>query len=875
MNNFFEKKAQLPQKCVNCSISKKGSCEKKIEVGFLSKKGQNKDILIILEMPESESFSKDFLSNIQKQKLFNEFDYEVVYGIKCRPKGAILSSPVYKTYEQCNCITEEKYGQYKVIITIGRALYSITKSSDIGSWRDFSEFLFNPTYFYTGIDWTNKIRVYPIPLLSEWLGKDNFNNFFVKKQFEFIYKYLKNYSKFEIKKYDVKVIENPDEYLESNLQDQTIAWDIETSSLNHFSKDFKVGCISITNDGNNAIVLKYDKIRKRLLSKYFEKKYQLTANGKFDTKALTIDRIQNCRVDEDVTLLSHVLSTVRTSNGLKTLAWQIGLGGYDKQLDKYINDFRINNYLDIPENILYSYAGMDVIVTYRVYEYLKELCKLQPEVYNAYKKAIIGSIPVFQKMEIEGMELDFDYVNKLNSELDNKIKILETTIYEKLGKTFNIGSSEQLARILEEQGFPSQGRSKKKFWIDSKGEEHYFYNVGEAPLQSWKQQGYEIADLLLQYRSQLKLKDTFVGEYEEELNEQENNEFFGQRGEENFKTQKGIIKFLCNDNKIHPVYNPGRADTVRSSCNSPNLQQMPHKGEEGKLFRPVFKCPEGYLIGEADQSGFQLRIAAIYSNDKNMKDVFLNKGGDMHSLSAKSIFHKNMTLDEFLKVKNQEPYATSRFKAKNQINFPLLFSSSPYVIYDTIKQNWSEEEMDQYIEENKLDLIEGYDGNDKVLTVVTSLRNEFFNTYSGLRDWIQNQREQVVKKGYTTSYHGIKRHLPQLLYTGQDIQKSELRNLMNITINSQVQSFEAYVIYCNMIKIDKAFTEQNLKSKIIGMIHDSVLFYIHKSEVKQVYEIVKNEMSDYTSYPIPIVGELKLGTTWGYGEEVTDQNIGY
>lgn len=873
MSDFFQQK---DSKCLQCLLNKKGSCDNKDIVFETIKKGKSKDILIIMEMPELKSTRAKFIEKIlNRNKLFKEFDYEVVHGISCHPIKGELSSPAYKTYENCNLITEKKYSDYKVIITIGRALYSITQSPDIPGWKEFSEYLFNPTYFYTGFNWNKKIRVYPIPLFSEWLNKDNFNNHYVFKQFSFIYDYLKNYSEYKFEPYSVNIETEVNEYLKNNLDKQTISWDIETTDLNIFGKDFRIGCISISKDGNNASVLKYDKINKRLLSEYFSNKYQISANGKFDCKCLTVNRVSNCRVDEDVTLLSHLLSTERILNGLKTLAWYIGFGGYDKVLDDYINKYKINNFLDIPENILYNYAGLDAIVTYRANQYLLSLKEKQPEIYKYYKEVLIPVLPVFMKMEIEGMELDFDYINKFNSELDETIKQLEEKIYNVLGERINLNSSEQLARLFEEKGYPSFGRSKKKYWEDDRKEKHFYYSVGEEQLKSWKFSGYEVADLILQHRNQIKLRDTFVGTYDDKkLDEEQEDNFFLDNKEINQEKQKGIIKFICEDKKLHPTYSPGRTDTIRSSCSGPNLQQMPLRVEGGKKFRPIFKCPDNYYIGEADQSGFQLRIAAIYSKDKMMEDIFLNRGGDMHSVSAQQIFHKNMTLDQFLKVKDQEPYATSRYKAKNQINFPLLFSSSPYVIYNAIKTAWSENEIDKYIEENNLDIIETKDGEyDKILTVCTSLKNKFFETYSGLDKWIENEHDIVLRKGYTDSVHGVRRHLPQLLYKGENFDKDEWRNLMNITINSRVQSFEAYVIYQNMIKIDKEFTRLKLKSKMVAMVHDSLVFYIHKDEVKIVYDIVIKEMGDYTSYNIPIIGEIKLGNVWGNGKELTEKNL--
>jgi DNA polymerase I-like protein with 3'-5' exonuclease and polymerase domains len=64
----------------------------------------------------------------------------------------------------------------------------------------------------------------------------------------------------------------------------------------------------------------------------------------------------------------------------------------------------------------------------------------------------------------------------------------------------------------------------------------------------------------------------------------------------------------------------------------------------------------------------------------------------------------------------------------------------------------------------------------------------------------------------------------------------------------------------------------HLKSKLIGHVHDSIVLYIHKSEVEQMYHILKDCMEVF-DYSIPILAEIELGSIWGFGEEVTEKNI--
>jgi hypothetical protein len=235
-----------------------------------------------------------------------------------------------------------------------------------------------------------------------------------------------------------------------------------------------------------------------------------------------------------------------------------------------------------------------------------------------------------------------------------------------------------------------------------------------------------------------------------------------------------------------------------------------------------------------------------------------------------------LTIDEFLKVKGEEPYKTFRYKAKNQFSFPLLFSSSPYVIYNTIKNEWSEKEQKEYIQENNLEISQDRNGQDDfVLTVINDIYKKYFETYPELKQWINKQSVIAGEQGYTDSIHGCRRHLPRLLHPGSKLNREELSkitNLKNISVNSPVQSFEFIEACRALISIDKQMVEQNVKSQLVGMVHDSFIFYIHEDEIEIMYNIIMNGMNS-NEYSIPILGDMILGEIWGFGEDVTNKNI--
>ena len=641
MSQYFFKKQEI-NKCDKCRI-KKSEQEVYLPSACMKKSGTG-DLLIITDMIEYSENYKKLQEFLEKKEIFN---YQIYSACNCRTKNFEIPSPIHEVYEYCKSFNLDKI-DYKCIMVIGRAINFVTQSDDISSWIDFSEYIFNQTYF-----WYKDKKVFPISFLNDWLKTDNFQRFFVIKQLEKIKQELKNPQYFKEIPYNIIKINDCDDFLLSHKEEGELAWDTETSSLNHFDPDFRIGCLTLSFDGINGYYLPFEKINKRVLSQFFKNKYQILTNGKFDVKAMLRMGVQNSKVDEDIAILAHLLNTERTLNGLKSLAWLVNMGGYEKQLDNYIKKYKIKNYLDIPHSIMKNYATLDAIVTYRVYKFLmNELVPKQQMIYDTYKEYVIPVIPVFTKAEMYGMLIDKKYLNELDSNLDKEIKELELKIKKELNTSIDINSNEQLAKVLEKNGLPDLGRTKK-------GQ----YKTGDAVLQAWKKKGFEIADLILKHRALSKLQSSFVGSVEDET--EVNNNFFNIGMKEKAK-QQGLAKYIAEDGYIHATFNPARTDSWRGTGTDPNLQQMPKQGYEGKRFRPIFGCPEDYYLCEVDYSGFQLRIVAIESEDKTMKDIFLNRGGDMHSMTAHEVFSRGISLDTFIKnvEEEKEPYKSKRFKAK-------------------------------------------------------------------------------------------------------------------------------------------------------------------------------------------------------------------
>lgn len=738
------------------------------------------------------------------------------------------------------------------IITLGRALYSITKDTSV-QVSAFQDIVWNDTKFF---DPKTKSWIFPTAwLMSIYSFSDeslisSYDLYHFKHQI----KYAASFKPpaIRVPKLQVELVEDPNTFLQEHLDKKVVAWDLETSGFD-CTRD-KVRCVTMSFDGKTGYYLRWKDIDPKILNKFFEGKYQIGANLKFDCRFMHQQGVINAKPDFDTLHAGHALNEMR-SNSLKTHAWiYTYYGGYDLPLEEYKKKYpKTKSYLLIPESVLVDYAAKDSIVTYLVWEQQKEHLAKDPELEKYFYEEIMPTVRMFVDIETQGVYINWENIRKNKEKLYNERQKIIDAIYKEVGREFNIASSKELSHILEfEMNLPFLGTRNKAGG--------YFTN--EEHLTEWKKRGHKIAELLLEYRSYSALLNTFIGDE---------------------KSKTAYWEYKAPNGLIYPSYSVMMANSHRNKSNSPNMQQVPHHGDKAWMIRSFFDCPEEFKISEFDYSGFQLRIAAIVSGDENMKKAFVDLGGDLHSFTAQPIFCPDISLDEFLSKKKEDPYKEYRFRAKG-INFGLLFGMGHFTYAaNFIRKEWSLQECKDFCKERKVTILNDFQSGtaDYYLSVAKYLRDTFFETYPGLVSWHESTHAFAKKNGYVRYIHGGRRLLPQLLGAGED--KKTEASLKNISLNSPVQNFEIVVISRAMRAFSDFCKKNNFKSRIWATVHDAVAFYIHKDEEKilgeKIPEILQHSYPEFGDIPIEVEGDLsdphsETPEYWGYGKTwYEDQQI--
>ena len=269
---------------------------------------------------------------------------------------------------------------------------------------------------------------------------------------------------------------------------------------------------------------------------------------------------------------------------------------------------------------------------------------------DLYKNIEIKVARVLANMEFEGIHVSKKALDEMSHEFDERIKVLEGSIYTLAGSEFNIASPKQLGVILfEDLGLPVVKKTKTG------------YSTAVEVLEQL-QYKHDIIPLIMEYRTLTKLNSTYA---------------------------KGLVKDITREGKIHTRYEQTLTQTGRLSSVNPNLQNIPTRIEEGKKIRKAFiPASNDRVILSIDYSQIELRVLAHIAQDKGMIDAFKHDV-DIHTKTASDV--NGVPLNEVTPTMRREAKA---------VNFGIVYGISDFGLSNNlgITRKRAKEFIEKYLE---------------------------------------------------------------------------------------------------------------------------------------------------------------------------------
>ena len=445
-------------------------------------------------------------------------------------------------------------------------------------------------------------------------------------------------------------------FIEKLLKQKSVCFDTETTSLNTLEAEL-VG-IAFSWEAGKGFYIPFPEDREEAqklieeLREFFEndKIEKIGQNLKYDIEVL--DKY-NIKVKGPLfdTMIAHYLINPDMRHNMDVLS-ETYLNYTPQPISELIGKKGKNqgSMRDVSLEKLTEYAAEDADITFQLKNlFEKELD--EAETRKLFNEIEIPLVRVLADMELEGINLDEEYLKSLSEALASDIKDLEAKIYEAAGEEFLISSPKQLGIILFEKMELSKKPKKTKT-----GQ----YSTSEDVLSVLADE-HDIVRHVLDYRGLVKLQNTYVDALPNQVEK--------------------------TTGRVHTDYVQTTAATGRLSSNNPNLQNIPIRTERGRQVRKAFvPRDENYVLLAADYSQIELRIIAALSEEDNMIQAFKN-GEDIHASTAAKVF--NVPLEEVTREQ--------RSNAKT-VNFGIIYGVSAFGLSNqtSLSRSEAKELIDTY-----------------------------------------------------------------------------------------------------------------------------------------------------------------------------------
>ena len=283
---------------------------------------------------------------------------------------------------------------------------------------------------------------------------------------------------------------------------------------------------------------------------------------------------------------------------------------------------------------------------------------------------------------------------------------------------------------------------------------------------------------------------------------------------------EGLLKAVADDGRIHTTYLQTIAATGRLSSADPNLQNIPIRTAEGRRIRSAFVVGadfDGLL--SADYSQIEMRVMADASGDQDLIEAF-RSGVDFHTVTAAKVFR--------VPVREVTPEQRAGVK---QMNYGLAYGLSAYGLSTRLGVP---------------------------VPQAKELMDDYFATFGGVRDYLNQVVTRARGTGFTQTFLGRRRYLPDLTSTNR--QRREMAERM--ALNAPIQGTAADIIKVAMIRVAAALDAAGLRSRLLLQIHDELVLEVAPGEVGEVTELVRREMAGAADLTVPLDVSVGYGPNW-------------
>jgi DNA polymerase-1 len=522
-------------------------------------------------------------------------------------------------------------------------------------------------------------------------------------------------------------------------------------------------------------------------------------NAKFDLHFLGINpNIANFKV-LDTAIMIHLYNSRLPKKMVKAEEYFLGTSSKREYIETPVRT-KIWNW-DI--ELIKKYASNDVLVTYQL------AAKIMPELKElgliTLLKKDLQYLNVIWEAEREGMDIDFDFIERSCVILQKDEDRLAEELFDGCGQTFNWRSPQQLSKaIYEGLGIPKP----KNPFADADGvdrsklaDKGLYKSTCTNTFLLTEKVHHPLGELIGALRESAKMR----------------------------RYLEGYAELAQSDGKVHANFNITGTRTGRLSCSKPNLQNVPsmHRGRftqkihSGKtdvgdayVLRKAFIAPEGRKFVGIDYKQMEMRMFGILSNDPFMLKS-LDAGLDIHAEIA-------------YRVWNVRDSKVHREWSKT-IGFGLIYGMTIGSLM--FKLNMSKGEAKK-------------------------IRDQYLTEFPRVMPWMN----EVIGKC---------RAFEHIRYWSGRLWREDDQTKMYKGANALIQGGCADLLSVVAIRSAKFCATASYDPRIISFIHDEIMYTVPEHAVDQAISDLSPIMQAHDIFHIPFLTSAKVGDNYGEMNEVS------
>jgi uracil-DNA glycosylase family 4 len=448
----------------------------------------------------------------------------------------------------------------------------------------------------------------------------------------------------------------------------------------------------------------------------------------------------------------------------------------------------------LPPRMLHRYNARDAHTTAMLGGMLENKLNAEPELKRVWDVLVRPANDAFSQIEIWGFKVSRQAIYAFDAYLEMKVRDLQQQL-DGYAKDINWDSPKQVGGLL----FGKLGLKPPKETASGQ------HSVDSGVLQTLRAK-HPLPGLIADRRHYAKLRSSYG---------------------------VGLLDYVRDDGRMHANYLLDGARSGRLSATDPAVQTIPRPSgnddePEGKMARDCFVAEDGYVLVSADYSQIELRIAAFYSGDPEMIEIF-KSGVDYHQRTAELISQAAWGIEPHQVEKKHR-------SASKSTTFGLIYGMFDATLAQRIGCTVAE---------------------------AGRIREAVLGKFRRLAAWLEEQKTHAREHGFVRTYWDGQpaRRRPAIFVLDAD--QSARTHAENSAMNSPIQGGAADYCLASISEIVRWIREDAIDAKVVATIHDSIIVEAKETQLTEITGQIERIMTSWNCGDVPLKVDIEVGKSWG------------